>query len=144
MLVLLADVVHHRAPDRHLALLSCGMDDRAHVVEIATPQQAFDRPDGGRAHRQGLEPDGRETQRLDRAARILPAKRQRSICFGAAFYDALKEGQERDVQRVIAPPHPLVLTVGGEKELLKVIAPDRQELDLLKEFLWGKGEAGGL
>jgi hypothetical protein len=47
--------------------------------------------------------------------------------------DAFQEGQERQVQRVIAAAHPFVLAVGGKEELLQVVAADRDEIGQFEE-----------
>ena len=42
MLVLLTHVVHHRASYRHLTPLARRVDNLAHVIKVAAPQQALD------------------------------------------------------------------------------------------------------
>ena len=59
----------------------------------------------------------------------------------AACHDPLQERQEAHVERIIAFAHPLVLAVCGKEELLEIVAPDRQEPDLVKELLRRKAKA---
>ena len=61
-----------------------------------------------------------------RAARILAAEAQRHARLVTAVHDLLEKRQERGRQRVIAAAHRLVLAVGGEEELLEVVAADRE------------------
>jgi hypothetical protein len=87
---------------------------------------------------------GGQRQRLDRAARHPRRRRTAGAGFGAARDDLFQEGQERQVQRVIAPAHQFILAVGGEEELLQVIAADRDEIGQLEEGLRRIGQRLGV
>jgi hypothetical protein len=123
--------VHHRGPHRLRPRSARLVDNRPRLVEVHTTQERFHRPDGRRAHRQGPEPHRGEAHRLDRAARILAAEAQRRAGVAQrATICSIRSGT--DVQRVVAPPHALVLAVGGVEELLQVVAADGDEIGLSK------------
>ena len=88
-----------------------------------------------------------EAGRIDRLRKPIAARANASIGrpasspqigkrragLGAAADDMLEEGQEAQAQHVVAPPHQLVLAVGGEEELLEVVAADRDEVGQREE-----------
>ena len=57
----------------------------------------FDRADRGRTHRQISQSNGRQTNSLNWAARILATKRYGGVCRFAPFDNIFQERQEADV-----------------------------------------------
>ena len=55
-----------------------------------------------------------------------------------------RKSRKLDAQHVVAAAHQLVLAVGGEEELLEVVAADRDEVGELEEAVGREGEARGL
>ena len=63
-----------------------------------------------------------------------PRRRRRAACRCAAQRPTIcsRKLEEAQAQHVVAAPHPLVLAVGGEEELLEVVAADRDEVGQLR------------
>jgi len=103
----------------------------------------FDRCDRGRAHGEGANAQSGKTSRLQRSACILAAKGQMGLTAARAGDDLLQKVQKAGVQRVIAPAHPLIFSVGCKEKLFQVIAADGEKIDLFEKLVWCKGQRGG-
>ena len=114
-----------------------GVDHAARLVQVDPAQQALTGPiEAGRIDSVRKPMAARQSASIGRPASS-PQKDSGVLGLGAAGDDVFEKAQERQVQRVIAAAHQFVLAVGGEEELLQVIAADRDEIGQLEEGLAG-------
>mmetsp|Transcript_26916 Transcript_26916/g.48739 ORF Transcript_26916/g.48739 Transcript_26916/m.48739 type:complete len:334 (-) Transcript_26916:694-1695(-) len=135
-----AQIFHHVGAHRLLASLTCGVDHPAQLSQINPTDQTFHRTNGGRPHREVAQAHGGETDGLNRTAGVFAAEAERRASVDAAVHDAFEEGQETDVERVIATTHPFVFPVCGKEELFQVVTTNGKEVDFLIKLLRRKAQ----
>ena len=90
------------------------------------------------AHRKHAHADRGKADRLERHPGGFTAIAQFCVRASAAVNHMLDEVQVAEAERIVPASHAFVFPVGGEKELLEVVAADGQEFHRLEEMVRGE------